>query len=714
MELIQPDVPGLHSALADKDPEKVRLLVQAGTNVNEIYRQETAFTRAAEEVNSQVDDLCAEEILKSPNFDPNACNQFDQTPLHAVVKLGRDDWAIRLLEKGAKVDLVDVGGLTPLSCCANSDSDACASIMLQHGANANHIDRSGFTPFHRACVKGATKVARLLLRNGSDVNTACDKGSTPLMAAVSFYYHYTFGNKKFTDLLDLCEAIVCAGCDLNVLDKRGKTALHHEVESNNVYGVIFLVEHGCDLNMKNSAGLTAFQSATLPESTKYEVARLLLHYGAIVEGGPKEEGFVGSRESSPIHRVMQGISKHNLNDIAVVYRSLLLQSLSESVFPRYCPHSDGASPSQRSTSHTNQPSASPYNLQRLSDVEHSVSLWANQISGEPCSLQHQAKLRIRAALSGANIVGKIEQLPIGVSMKRYVNLGIPLEQSSIYKEVLLHAAVHSNNIYKVKKIIESGANINATLDGASAFSIALRTGTDDIISELFRHILAPPKIPESTLSGGTTKRSSLGSIDMSADGFASTHFAIFGDTPLHLVAKAGRANYVRQALEICKDHLDARNFAGRTALEEAVGHGHFSTAECLLELGATLMPANNTDEGRPDPPSLLHLAAASGAKRLVELLLEKGANVNATDRFGFTPLRLALGGGRDYLERDIPLPGLYTSELDQALDAVHMTVRISGPMLIRTDPDDHVDVGAMLQRRESQGDDSTGDQGGDQ
>ena len=639
----------LHRAIQNKDTGRLKALVQAGTDVNEVHRQETAFTRAAEELVGQEGERCVEEILSCPGFDPNACNQFDQTPLHVAAKVGRVDWLDRLLDKGAAVDDIDIAGISPLSSCATPDSDACALKLILQGASVNLSSKDGVTPLHRACAKGATKVAHVLLRNGADVNAASDKGETPLMSAVSFYYHYTFANKNFTDLLDLCEALVCAGCDLNAFDSNGRTALHREVESNNIYGVCFLVQHGCDLDIENKAGLTPYQTATLPDSTKYELARYLLHYGATVEADLRGKLFQRSQQTCPINQVMQGISKFKLNDLAVTNRALLLRTLCEAVFPRNCPYRDDVHfPQRQSADRNTEAAASPISLQRLRETEEAVSLWANQSLGEPCSLQHQAKLRVRAALGSVDIIAKIGQLPIGATMKRYLNLGVPLELSSLYKEVRLHAAVISNNLVEVQRSIESGANIQATLDGDSALTIALRKGTDSIITELFRHIPSLPSTSSSSLTPSSPLPSS-GFSDLSVQGLASTHFITFGETILHLVAKAGRTKYVGPALELCKGQLDARNLSGRTALEEAVCLGHFPTAENLLELGASMLPcpsppgAPGEDQQQPGP-SLLHLAAASGAKRVVELLLERGADVNATDKYGFTPLRLALGG----------------------------------------------------------------------
>jgi hypothetical protein len=74
--------------------------------------------------------------------------------------------------------------------------------------------------------------------------------------------------------------------------------------------------------------------------------------------------------------------------------------------------------------------------------------------------------------------------------------------------------------------------------------------------------------------------------------------------------------------------------------------------ELLLARGANV----NAKDGYDSTP--LHLAAGGGHKEVVELLLAKGANVNAKDRRGQTPLDLAEYYGQ-------PMPGRQLSYEEQ-------------------------------------------------
>ena len=71
---------------------------------------------------------------------------------------------------------------------------------------------------------------------------------------------------------------------------------------------------------------------------------------------------------------------------------------------------------------------------------------------------------------------------------------------------------------------------------------------------------------------------------------------------------------------------------GITPLHYAAFRGHKGTTELLISKGANVN-ATNEEGGTPS-----HLAAEEGHKQIVELLIAKGANVNVEDKAGRTPL----------------------------------------------------------------------------
>jgi ankyrin repeat protein len=139
-----------------------------------------------------------------------------------------------------------------------------------------------------------------------------------------------------------------------------------------------------------------------------------------------------------------------------------------------------------------------------------------------------------------------------------------------------------------------------------------------------------------------------------------------GWTPLHFAAAYGYTNVVKLLL-VNKANVNDKDNDDRTPLHYAAGwgfqcaarpvypevpnlhnaaiHGYNGVAELLLADGAEV----NAKDNCGDTP--LHLAALRGHKDMAELLLTNKAEVNMGDNDGFTPLHLAMATGhRDLVE----------------------------------------------------------------
>ncbi|MHC4251452.1 MAG: ankyrin repeat domain-containing protein, partial [Planctomycetota bacterium] len=99
-----------------------------------------------------------------------------------------------------------------------------------------------------------------------------------------------------------------------------------------------------------------------------------------------------------------------------------------------------------------------------------------------------------------------------------------------------------------------------------------------------------------------------------------------------MAAQRGDAEVVRKCLAegVAVDARVSR--WKRTALGQAAGGGHTEVVKLLLAAGA------DVNAGDVDGQTPLHHAVSEGCLEDVELLIEAGANVNAKDRNGTTPL----------------------------------------------------------------------------
>ncbi|GMH40594.1 hypothetical protein BSKO_08498 [Bryopsis sp. KO-2023] len=109
----------------------------------------------------------------------------DDLALIAAAKDG-DLKAVRSLnKKGARINIKDDTGTTPLGWASFNGHEDVVFFLLKEGALVNAADYEGFTPLDSAAEKGFVKIARALIEDGAPVNTRNHEGRTPLYAAAS-------------------------------------------------------------------------------------------------------------------------------------------------------------------------------------------------------------------------------------------------------------------------------------------------------------------------------------------------------------------------------------------------------------------------------------------------------------------------------------------------------------------------------------------------
>ncbi len=111
---------------------------------------------------------------------------------------------------------------------------------------------------------------------------------------------------------------------------------------------------------------------------------------------------------------------------------------------------------------------------------------------------------------------------------------------------------------------------------------------------------------------------------------------------IHEAARTGNIEAVKQHLDAETD-VDVRSFiAKETPLHEAAASGHKEIVELLIAKGADVNATPLHKELNSTP---LDYAASSGHKEIAELLIAAGADVNANNLNGWTPLDYAASNG---------------------------------------------------------------------
>ena len=209
----------------------------------------------------------------------------------------------------------------------------------------------------------------------------------------------------------------------------------------------------------------------------------------------------------------------------------------------------------------------------------------------------------------------------------------------------LHIAAANGNIPLVNMLLERGADINAhDIEDKTPLIYAISGGQEGIAEYL--------------ISTGADKYSrtinGLSPIDFARAADMDTLIPFFdgrfpwidnkGNSNLHNAVYQSGISVIRNILSANKSDIDARNNEGLTPLLISVSRLNFGVSELLLEFGANPNLTRLIDAYTP-----LHIAAENGVSWLGENLLKYGADINARNQDGASPLMLAiLGQHKDF------------------------------------------------------------------
>lgn len=158
-------------------------------------------------------------------------------------------------------DAKDEHGATPLMVALKQRNKAgdlpfasklFVMYALEYGvASRNEVDNNGNNALHYAAISGGVSAVTFLLENRVDKNVKNEEGCTPLIDAVKY------GN------VDVVGALCKGGCNLNVTDGQGKSALHWAVKGADLgvdedFGCAqILLDNGADTTIADENGNTA-------------------------------------------------------------------------------------------------------------------------------------------------------------------------------------------------------------------------------------------------------------------------------------------------------------------------------------------------------------------------------------------------------------------------------------------------------------------------
>ena len=454
------------------------------------------------------------------------------------------------------------------------DKAAVTALLKQH-VNVNAAQPDGATALHWAAYWEDVETADLLIHARANVNAANDLGVTPLLIAC------TNGNGA------IVEKLLAAGADPKAALESGETALMLASRTGNLVAVNALLARGADVNAKESThSQTALMWAVA--NKRPEVTRALLAHGAdlrarsavrtrvYIMGGNRSSGS-GSRDA-PISEVADGGST-----------ALLFAA-------------------------------------RSGDLESAKLLVAAGADVKDVEADQNTALIIAAHSGNASVA---EFLLDKGADPRAAPLGYTALHAAVLRGTLADRGTKSTDpeagLGLVKALLAHGADPNARVMKGTK----LRRWSHDF-AFLERWVGATPFWLAAKFLEVDMMRT------LAAAGADPRLPSKDGNTPLMVAAGIGYSRGTGTEAFI-KDRRDFSSYnsepiAVATMIPVEEERQALAAAKLAVELGGDVNAKNDTGD------TALHSAAALGMNSMVQFLADSGANLNATNKAGKTPM----------------------------------------------------------------------------
>jgi cytohesin len=570
--------------------------------------------------------------LIAAGADVNATNFAGRTPLHlAVEKIwswpyngGMDSGVMALLKAGANVNAQDNEGNTPLHILAGADTSfrkEATQALLEAGANPNARDKHGRTPAHLFLSgkwpwEEASECFEMLAKSGADLSAKDEDGKTPL------HYLAALGEQSpMFFIRGIGDTLIAAKADVQARDNEGNTPLHIAAKTGTKDVYDWLIQHGASLDATNFTGQTPRQLA-LSSTNQFSPFRF----------------------NSDLD-IYQAIREGKLGSVTAILKS-----------------------EPELLNKTNQSGETPLRAATVNNRTNIVEFLAQQ---------------------GA----QWDEVSATIADRAEILHGILTRQSfdvtnMFYGGSLLHLAAEHNAVDAAETLIAAGADLRAqNIWGLSPLGDALFRHQTNVANLFLKHDAAENIFDAVYLGDFDTAKKLLVQDKSLAQATNKNRFALTeiaaatghdkilgllldngasldstnGTTPLHAATIYNQTNAAALLIERGAK-VDAFDEHGFTPLHLAVIQGSTETVALLLKHGFFKRGADPNVQtisppGAPPRPmpmmsrsmmsagnSALHFAAMNAETNIIELLLQSGASVNATNAAGMTPLDYASRG----------------------------------------------------------------------
>ncbi|CAH1403231.1 unnamed protein product [Nezara viridula] len=555
--------------------------------------------------------MCRELLSQSTLEQLRATSENGDTALHLAARKRDIDMVRILVDYGAPVDGQNGEGQTALHIASAEGDETLVKYFYGVRANASIADNLDRTPMHLAAEYGHAGIIELLADKFKASIFERTKDGSTLMHIASLNGH-----------ADCATMLFKKGVYLHMPNKKGARSIHTAAKYGHVGIISTLLQKGELVDVTTSDNYTPLHIAV--ESAKPAVVETLLGYGADVHvrGGRLKE--------TPLHiaaRVEDG-------DKCAI---MLLKS--------------GAAPNLP----TDDGETSVHVAAKHGNLNTLILLLAD--GGDPLRKSNIGETPLHLASRGCkseiveHLIHFVKENSGPEIATNYVN-----SVTDDCATALHYAGQIEKNIVPEDKpdadkkvvhyLVEGGANVDLLTkqNSETVFHYCATVGNNDILIEMISLMSGTEvqKAMNRQNGQGWTPlliASHQGHLEM-VNTLLNNHarvdvFDNEGRSALHL---AGERGY----LEVCdsllshKAFINSKSRVGRTALHLAAMMGYANLCKFLVTDHNAVIDILTLKKQTP-----LHLAAAAGQLEVCKLLLELGANIDATDDRGQKPIHVA-------------------------------------------------------------------------
>lgn len=226
----------------DRDLDKAfNFLVDKGANLNVYYKK--SFKQGSQSLSPLIYSLKDKEtfykVLKKVNYDVNEIISKRETLIYKAIRFNDAELVKTLIEKGAKVNIVNISGKTPLNYALGNSK--IVKLLVDAGINIDVLDNYGSSSMLKASKKGYWNSFIVLAKAGADVNVMDDRtGDLPI------HYASRDNNTKAVEIITLkgMGKGESKNMYINIEDSKGKTPLYYLKKQGNIKATKIILKYG--------------------------------------------------------------------------------------------------------------------------------------------------------------------------------------------------------------------------------------------------------------------------------------------------------------------------------------------------------------------------------------------------------------------------------------------------------------------------------------